>query len=94
VYLHLPRGHLFVVAHHSSSLRRNSLLLALAGSLVPCALGVHLLLEHVLALLLGLGTVDLKKHEMSVSARYSLSRKLDAPFLRRVSQGGSTYVLN
>lgn len=47
------------ILHHGSPLRRRPLELALAGSLGPGALGVHLLLEQPLALLLGLGAVDL-----------------------------------
>ena len=57
------QGDLFALLdalHQGVPLRRRPLQLALAGRLGPGTLGVHLLLEQPLALLLGLGTVDLE----------------------------------
>lgn len=47
------------VRQHGVPLRRRPLQLALAGSLGPGTLGIHLVLEQSLALLLRLGTVNL-----------------------------------
>ena len=52
-------GRLLVLTQQGVPLRRLPLLLPLAGSLGASTLGVHLLLDLLLASLLGLGTVDL-----------------------------------
>lgn len=54
------RSLLLGILWQSILLRRRPLQLALASSLGPGTLGIHLLLEQPLALLLGLGTVDLQ----------------------------------
>lgn len=50
---------LFISTFQRLSLRLDSLLSPLTGSLRLRTLGVHLLLEDLLTLLLGLGSVDL-----------------------------------
>ena len=57
--LHDLLGLLLETLHHGGPLRLRPLQLPLAGSLGPGTLGVHLLVEEPLALLLGLGAVDL-----------------------------------
>ena len=52
---------LLVADHQSISLRRHPLQLALTSGLGLGTLGVHLVLQSLLTLLLGLGTVDLKE---------------------------------
>ena len=54
------------LAQYRLPLRRLPLDLPLAGSLGLGPLGVHLLLEQPLALLLGLGAVDLSRSRVSI----------------------------
>jgi hypothetical protein len=65
-HLCLGLGLLFLLALQRLPLSGDSLLSPLAGSLGLCTLGVHLVLEDLLALLLGLGTVDLEYVSMDV----------------------------
>lgn len=68
---------LLVIRQQGISLCRHSLQLALTGSLGLRTLGVHLILKGLLTLLLGLGTVNLKRDLLEQHFSHEASPKSD-----------------
>ncbi len=73
---------LLQVGKHSRTLGLHSLLLALSGSLGLRTLGIHFVLEGSLALLLGLGTVNLFNIKSAVMSTLVESQEFAVVYVR------------